>query len=97
MLFENASNELLTFFFLPENRTIALEKSHSQQHTEIEQHRSLAKTIRRGKVEKKNGTKRRDRRQQIITITKHLLKQHLARYNIDVVPAHWEFNIQDVT
>ena len=34
---------------------------------------------------------RRNRRQQSVTITKHLLKQHQARYNIDTVPAHWEF------
>jgi len=34
---------------------------------------------------------RRNRRQQSVTITKHLLKQHQARNNIDPVPAHWEF------
>ena len=81
MLFENASNELLTFSPMKIER-ITLEKFDSHQHTEIEQPRSLVKTTCRYIKKKKKGkkeTKRRNRRQQSITITKHLLKQHQAR------------------
>lgn len=57
MLFENASNELLTFSPM-KIEPITLEKFDSHQHTEIEQPRRLAKTTCGYKKKKKKKRKK---------------------------------------
>lgn len=58
MLFENASNELLTFSPM-KIEPITLEKFDSHQHTEIEQPRRLAKTTCGYKKKKEEKMKQR--------------------------------------
>ena len=97
MLFENASNELLTFSPM-KIEWITLEKFDSHQHTEIEQPRSLVKTTCRyiKKKKRKEGNKEEEQKATEHYHHKTFIKTASGKVNIDTVPAHWEFNIQDV-
>lgn len=78
MLFENASNELLTFFPLKIEPSLQ-KKSRSQQQTQIEQHRSLAKTTCRYKKERKKRNKENEQKATDYhhhkTFIKHSIRQ----------------------